>query len=290
MNLTTVVRGQVIRKLALGHNLPAQRDLEVGRTLETLVHRPAMWVHHSDLDPRRPSETDRFFEVRVVRDDDRLRDRPDGCVVNEVDPEVHVGALLLVDHHPSAGCRFGASTHLISPQHPVHPDRSKPRREKLDRVEPTIGKGAPLHVGSEVAEVNVDLRECAECPEVHLLTFTGSVTGEPVDDACGEVPDDIDLIVRGEPTGELLLVDEVLTPDSSRYWPLDGYAPGRDQPSFDKQFVRNHLLDLVAKGLWNKEAPGPELPAAVVAATLDRYREALARLDLPTFAGTEAGR
>ncbi len=87
----------------------------------------------------------------------------------------------------------------------------------------------------------------------------------------------------GEPTGELLLVDEVLTPDSSRYWPLDGYAPGRDQPSFDKQFVRNHLLELVAKGLWNKEAPGPELPAAVVAATLDRYREALARLELPAF-------
>ena len=87
----------------------------------------------------------------------------------------------------------------------------------------------------------------------------------------------------GEPTGELLLVDEVLTPDSSRYWPLDGYAPGRDQPSFDKQFVRNHLLELVAKGLWNKEAPGPELPAAVVAATLDSYREALARLELPAF-------
>jgi phosphoribosylaminoimidazole-succinocarboxamide synthase len=87
----------------------------------------------------------------------------------------------------------------------------------------------------------------------------------------------------GEPTDELLLVDEVLTPDSSRYWPLEGYAPGRDQPSFDKQFVRNHLLDLVARGAWNKEAPGPELPGDVVAATLERYREALARLDLPPF-------
>jgi phosphoribosylaminoimidazole-succinocarboxamide synthase len=89
----------------------------------------------------------------------------------------------------------------------------------------------------------------------------------------------------GRPTDELLLVDEVLTPDSSRYWPADDYAPGRDQQSYDKQFVRNHLLELVAAKRWNKEAPGPELPADVVAATLARYEEALARLALPAFAG-----
>jgi phosphoribosylaminoimidazole-succinocarboxamide synthase len=93
----------------------------------------------------------------------------------------------------------------------------------------------------------------------------------------------------GTPTDELILVDEVLTPDSSRYWPADDYAPGRDQQSYDKQFVRNHLLGLVAEGRWNKEAPGPELPDDVVHATVARYEEALARLALPPFTGGTGG-
>ena len=78
---------------------------------------------------------------------------------------------------------------------------------------------------------------------------------------------------QGQPTDELLIVDEVLTPDSSRYWPADRYEPGRDQPSFDKQVLRNWLLDEVAAGRWNKEAPGPQLPSQVVELTLERYRE-----------------
>ena len=84
------------------------------------------------------------------------------------------------------------------------------------------------------------------------------------------------------PADALMLIDEVLTPDSSRYWPAEGYAPGRDQPSFDKQFLRNHLLDLVAKGQWRKEPPGPLLPSRVVEGTRARYLEALDRL----FPGT----
>lgn len=78
----------------------------------------------------------------------------------------------------------------------------------------------------------------------------------------------------GEPTGELMLVDEVLTPDSSRYWPAAGYAPGKDQPSFDKQYLRNWLLAEVAAGRWRKEPPGPSLPADVLAETRARYEEA----------------
>ena len=78
----------------------------------------------------------------------------------------------------------------------------------------------------------------------------------------------------GEPTGELMLVDEVLTPDSSRYWPLEGYAPGRDQPSFDKQFLRNWLLSEVAAGRWRKEPPGPQLPPEVLRQTVAKYEEA----------------
>jgi phosphoribosylaminoimidazole-succinocarboxamide synthase len=82
----------------------------------------------------------------------------------------------------------------------------------------------------------------------------------------------------GQPTGDLLICDEVLTPDSSRYWPAEDYESGREQASFDKQFVRNHLLELVERGEWDKEPPGPELPADIVEKTMDRYREAAHRL------------
>jgi phosphoribosylaminoimidazole-succinocarboxamide synthase len=74
--------------------------------------------------------------------------------------------------------------------------------------------------------------------------------------------------------GRLMLGDEALTPDSSRFWPADGYAPGGPQPSFDKQFVR----DFCERTGWSKRAPGPELPAAVVAGTRARYVEAFERL------------
>ena len=74
--------------------------------------------------------------------------------------------------------------------------------------------------------------------------------------------------------GELTLIDEALTPDSSRFWPVDGYEPGHAQPSFDKQFVRDYLETLD----WDKTAPGPELPDDIVARTADKYREALRRL------------
>ena len=74
--------------------------------------------------------------------------------------------------------------------------------------------------------------------------------------------------------GTLLLIDEVLTPDSSRFWPADRYEPGRGQPSFDKQPVRDYLDGLRKAGRWNGEAPGPRLPDDVVRATSDRYREA----------------
>ncbi|KAF0101743.1 MAG: phosphoribosylaminoimidazole-succinocarboxamide synthase [bacterium] len=74
--------------------------------------------------------------------------------------------------------------------------------------------------------------------------------------------------------GTLTLIDEVLTPDSSRFWPADQYEVGKNPPSFDKQYVRDWLT---ASG-WNKQAPGPELPAEVVARTAEKYREALRRL------------
>jgi len=78
----------------------------------------------------------------------------------------------------------------------------------------------------------------------------------------------------GEVDGEVILVDEVLTPDSSRFWPADTYEPGHDQPSFDKQFVRNYLDTLD----WDKTPPGPELPDEIVAKTRAKYVEAYERL------------
>src|SRR5919205_3875710 len=74
--------------------------------------------------------------------------------------------------------------------------------------------------------------------------------------------------------GELTLGDEVCTPDSSRFWPADRYQPGRSQPSFDKQPLRDYLAGLRAGGRWNGEAPAPSLPDEVIEATSRRYLEA----------------
>ena len=81
--------------------------------------------------------------------------------------------------------------------------------------------------------------------------------------------------------GELILIDEVGTPDSSRFWPADGYTPGRPQPSFDKQFVRDHL----DRSGWDREPPAPTLPPEVVEGTRARYVEAYERITGESFEG-----
>ena len=74
----------------------------------------------------------------------------------------------------------------------------------------------------------------------------------------------------GQCDGELILIDEVFTPDSSRFWPADLYEPGKPQQSFDKQFVRDYLSEIG----WNKQPPAPQLPDAVISKTSEKYREA----------------
>ena len=74
--------------------------------------------------------------------------------------------------------------------------------------------------------------------------------------------------------GQVVLMDEALTPDSSRFWPVDTWRPGASPPSFDKQYVRDYLESLD----WNKQAPGPHLPPEVIERTAEKYREALVRL------------
>ena len=81
-----------------------------------------------------------------------------------------------------------------------------------------------------------------------------------------------------DPDGVIRVMDEMLTPDSSRFWPADRYRPGQGQPSLDKQPLRDWLEAETAAGRWNKQAPGPELPAEVVEETSRRYQDAFRRL------------
>lgn len=78
----------------------------------------------------------------------------------------------------------------------------------------------------------------------------------------------------GTVNGELILIDELLTPDSSRFWDMDGYGPGKSQPNYDKQFVRDYLTE---QG-WNQEPPAPQLPEDVISKTTERYMEAYYRI------------
>ena len=78
----------------------------------------------------------------------------------------------------------------------------------------------------------------------------------------------------GTVNGELILIDELLTPDSSRFWDMDGYSPGKSQPNYDKQFVRDYLTE---QG-WNQEPPAPQLPEDVISKTTERYMEAYYRI------------
>ena len=81
-----------------------------------------------------------------------------------------------------------------------------------------------------------------------------------------------------DPAGQVTLIDEVLTPDSSRFWPAAHYLPGRSQPSFDKQPLRDYLDGLRREGRWNGEYPPPPLPSEVVEATSLRYLDAFRRI------------
>ncbi len=91
---------------------------------------------------------------------------------------------------------------------------------------------------------------------------------------CGIIVADTKFEFAIDGDGELVLIDEVLTPDSSRFWPAETYAPGHSPESFDKQFVRNHLESIG----WNKRPPAPELPPDITAKTAEKYAEAKARL------------
>ena len=137
--------------------------------------------------------------------------------------------------------------------------------EAFSIIDPIVGAG----VGARLARTAIEIyNAAADFARVRgiLIADTKFEFGLPLG------PD-------GAPTGEdPILIDEALTPDSSRFWPADEYEPGRPQASYDKQFVREYLMDLVERGSWDKSPPGPSLPAEVVRGTIERYREVRDRL------------
>ena len=129
-------------------------------------------------------------------------------------------------------------------------------------------------------DVNISEAEAARLVGEPLLERLKSVTlqlyafGAAHAERCGIVLADTKYEFGLTPEGMVLLIDEVMTPDSSRYWPRDLYNPGRPQVSFDKQYVRDYLEQI----RWNKQPPVPELPDDVVARTREKYLEAFRRL------------
>jgi phosphoribosylaminoimidazole-succinocarboxamide synthase len=159
-----------------------------------------------------------------------------------------------------------------------------------DRLEPPIFSPATKAVTGH--DENITVSRMAEIVggevsrELERLTRATYGRGREIAEARGIIIADTKFEFGHTASGEILLVDEVLTPDSSRFWPAEEYRPGRAQPSFDKQPLRDYLEAEKRAGRWNGEDPPPALPPDVVRATSERYVEAYARLtgralDLP---------
>jgi phosphoribosylaminoimidazole-succinocarboxamide synthase len=120
-----------------------------------------------------------------------------------------------------------------------------------------------------VALVGGDLAERVRAATLEIYTFAAAYAAER-----GIIIADTTLEFGTDEDGKLYVMDEMLTPDSSRFWPAEQYRVGISPPSYDKQYVRDYLETLD----WNKQAPGPKLPAAVIEGTAEKYAEALKRL------------
>lgn len=149
----------------------------------------------------------------------------------------------------------------------------------------------PLFTPSSKAEMgdhdeNITLEKCAQLLGQELADKVAKVSVQLYKEAAeyalsrGIIIADTKFEFGLDEAGELYLIDEVLTPDSSRFWPQDQYQPGSNPPSFDKQYVRDWLESTG----WDKKAPGPALPDDIAARTGDKYREAFERLTGKPFA------
>jgi phosphoribosylaminoimidazole-succinocarboxamide synthase len=161
-----------------------------------------------------------------------------------------------------------------------------------DRLQPAIFSPATKAETGHDENITVErLKSVVGAPMAAMLeglTRTVYERGRALAAERGIIVADTKLEFGRDPGGQVLLIDEVLTPDSSRFWPADRYAPGGPQPSFDKQPLRDHLDAERRAGRWNGEAPPPPLPAEVVAATSARYLDAYRRITgQPLFASEQ---
>ncbi len=132
----------------------------------------------------------------------------------------------------------------------------------------------PVTYDEVVARVGAELAQ-----ELRRITLAVYARGAALAERVGILLADTKIELGHDAGGVLRLGDEVLTPDSSRFWPAEGWAPGRAQPSYDKQYVR----DWLTTSGWDRKAPGPELPEEVVARTREKYVEAYERLTGSSF-------
>lgn len=143
----------------------------------------------------------------------------------------------------------------------------------------------PLFTPSTKAETghdeNISFAEGAEIVGEELMTWLGEVTLQLYSSARDYAAERGIILAdtkfefgQVDGSGTPLLIDEIFTPDSSRFWPADDWEPGREQQSFDKQIVRNYLEEVVKAGEWDKTPPGPRLPDDVVERSIARYHEA----------------
>jgi phosphoribosylaminoimidazole-succinocarboxamide synthase len=128
---------------------------------------------------------------------------------------------------------------------------------------------APINDAQAAARIGAALYEKVKATSLALYQF-----GHDRARVAGMILADTKFEFGTDAAGNLVLIDEVLTPDSSRYWPAESYAPGGSPPSYDKQFVRDHLLALN----WNQQPPAPQLPAEVITRTQEKYLAALKNL------------
>ncbi len=127
----------------------------------------------------------------------------------------------------------------------------------------------PINDAQGIATVGAELYERVKSTSLALYRF-----GHDRAKQAGMILADTKFEFGTDAAGNLFLIDEVLTPDSSRYWPAESYAPNQSPPSYDKQFVRDHLLAIK----WNQQPPAPRLPADVIDRTKDKYLAALRNL------------
>lgn len=150
------------------------------------------------------------------------------------------------------------------------------------RLDPPIF--SPATKAEEGHDENITFARMSELVGAELAERLRSVSlavyerGRAVAEQAGMIVADTKFEFGHDSSGELLLIDEVLTPDSSRFWPAETYATGRGQPSLDKQPVRDYLDALTTSGAWNKAPPAPDLPESVVRETSERYQALFRRL------------